>query len=111
MLGILALEFFHPEGTLLGSVAQFGLYAAILGPVFWVGRASVSARTVERLFLVLWAFYTASAALGVLQTYFPGQFQPALSSVIAGLGKGQLAEPEIEAAGGEHIFRPNGFDG
>jgi hypothetical protein len=109
VLAILALEFLHPGGTLMGSVAQFALYAAILGPVFWVGRVALTARTVERLFLVLWAFYTASAALGVLQAYFPGQFQPPLSSVVAELGRGQVQSLEIQLASGEHIFRPMGL--
>jgi hypothetical protein len=109
VLGILLLEVFHPDGGILASVAQFALYAAIMGPIFWVGRLNITPRTVNTLFLCVWAFYAASAALGVLQAYFPGRFQPALSAVYADLGRDQLQSMQIKLASGEHMLRPMGL--
>jgi hypothetical protein len=61
----------------------------------------------NQVLLVLWLFHTASAGVGVLQVYFPGQFQPNLSSVIS---EGGLAEGlKITLASGERVFRPMGL--
>jgi hypothetical protein len=109
VLGIIAIEVVHPEGSFPGAFAALALYTAIIGPAFWVGRLGVTPRTLGRLFLAMWAFYTASATLGVLQAYFPGHFQPPLSAVVAQLGKGVVKSLEIRLASGEHVFRPMGL--
>src|SRR5271156_6529097 len=42
VLAIVGLAFFNPNGnTLAASAAQIGMYAAILGPLFWVQRLSI----------------------------------------------------------------------
>jgi hypothetical protein len=110
ILLIVALSAFNPESSnVVASVAQLALYASILGPLFWVARLRVSYATFQRLMLLFWLFYTASAVVGVLQTYFPGSFQPALSTVVSDQGAGYLESLEIELASGARIFRPMGL--
>src|SRR5688500_16472586 len=83
-MGILALSIFHPtSNTVASAVAQAGLYGAILAPLFWVPRLRVDAKALRWTMVILWVFNTASAGVGVLQVFYPGRFQPAMSTVIA----------------------------
>jgi hypothetical protein len=110
ILATLGLEFFHPEGGgLLGGLAAIMMKLAVLAPIFWVPRTETTATHFQALITILWLYYTASAVLGVLQAYFPGEFQPPLSAVIAARGNLRLAGLEIELASGERTFRPMGL--
>jgi len=110
ILVLLGLEFFHPESSgLLGSLAAVMLKLAVLAPIFWVSRTETSASQLQLLITILWLFYTASAVLGVLQAYFPGQFQPPLSASLAAKSRDALAGLEIMLASGERVFRPMGL--
>jgi hypothetical protein len=107
--GIVALGILHPStNTPLVAVAQFSLYLAIAAPLFWVGRLHVTPRVLGRVLLLIWGFQTLSATVGVLQVYFPGRFQPAVSSVVE--GQGEFAEGlKIELADGTRMWRPMGL--
>jgi hypothetical protein len=84
VVGILTLSLFNPMGSTLTSVvAHYCFYLAVLGPVFWVGRLNVTSKTIQQLLILLWLFNFASAVIGVLQAYFPGTFQPSISTLIA----------------------------
>ncbi len=110
-LGVVAVSIFHP-GTagLLAGVAQAGLYAAVLAPLFWVPRLrGVDMRTLRRTALILWAFHGIGAALGVLQVYRPGTFQPPVSAIVEAKGKGYAESLKITTARGERVFRPMGL--
>lgn len=110
ILAIIFVEFLHPDsGGLLASIAQFMLNLAILAPVFWVPRVRITEDVLQRLVLILWAFYTASAVVGVLQSYFPGRFEPPLSTVISDLGRDAVATLQIQLTTGERMFRPMGL--
>jgi hypothetical protein len=110
IIALLAVQTLHPEGgTALAVFAQFGLYLSIIGAVFWVSRIDVTLRVFEQLVVALWLYYTASAVSGVLQTYFPGSFQPALSTVLQELEKDKLMSLQIQLASGERVFRPMGL--
>lgn len=112
ILVILGLEFFHPEGSgLLAAFASIMLHLAVLAPIFWIPRTAVNALTFQRLVTILWLFYAASAALGVLQAYFPGRFDPPLSAVIAEHGPNTADSLKIQLASGERAFRPMGLTG
>lgn len=107
---IVTLECLHPSGAgLIPVVAQTLLYLSILGPVFWVPRFQITAALFQRLMLFLWLYYAAGACMGVLQAYFPGSFQPALSSVYAGMGRDYVMSLQIKLTSGEQIFRPMGL--
>ena len=110
ILAVLALEFFHPDGSgLLAAFAAIMLNLAIIAPVFWVPRMGVTASHLRALVTILWIFYAFSAVLGVLQAYFPGRFQPPLASVLTARGRDHIAALEIVLASGERVFRPMGL--
>jgi len=109
-LGVVAVAVFHPDTTnLVAGTAQAALYASIMAPVFWVPRLQVDTRVLRQTVLILWAFHTLSAAIGVLQVYYPGSFQPPVSSIIASKGKGYVQSLMITTAHGVRVFRPMGL--
>jgi hypothetical protein len=110
VLLIVGFGAFNPDSSnILASAAQLALYISIIGPLFWVARLKVTFATFERLILVFWMFNTASAAFGVLQAYFPGSFQPALSAILMDKGDDYIGSVEIQLASGARIFRPMGL--
>lgn len=109
-LGTVAIAVFHPYTTnLVAGGAQAALYAAVLAPLFWVPRLRADTRILQQTVLILFAFHTASAVLGVLQVYNPGSFQPPVSSIVASKGKGYLESLMITTASGVRVFRPMGL--
>jgi len=110
-LAVLGVCVFHPETrSLVGGVAQVALYAAVLGPLFWVPRlTSIDVRMLRRAVMILWGFHALSAGLGVLQVYRPGAFQPPVSAVVQSKGKGYVESLKITTASGERVFRPMGL--
>lgn len=110
ILSIMALASLNPEGNgFVAAVAQIGLNLAVIAPVFWVSRLEITPAHFARVIFVLWLFYSTSALFGVLQVYFPGSFQPALSTVVADRGKDMVMSLQIELASGERVFRPMGL--
>ena len=99
----------HPLTNSLGSgLAQCLLYLAIIAPIFWMTGLKVKPKGFETLIFIIWAFHFLSAGLGVLQMYFPGQFQPALSTAI----QSQMWGGEnllITLANGQQVYRPMGL--
>jgi len=107
---ILVLSIFNPyTNNWLAGFAQASLYAAILAPLFWVSRSGANRRTLYRLLFIMWAFQTVSAAVGVLQFYFPGHFQPNLSAVVASLGDAYVKDLHLATPDGRWILRPMGL--
>ncbi|GAC1467384.1 MAG: hypothetical protein NVS2B14_05700 [Chamaesiphon sp.] len=110
VLVILILSlFFHPSlNTFTAGVAQCAMYAAILGPIFWVQRLKITPNDFQWLIFLLWGFHTLSSIFGVLQVYFPGQFQPYLAEVIqnSAYGGDNLL---ITLANGQQTYRPMGL--
>lgn len=103
-------------GTLLNArsdpvaaVAEVGVYLATLAPLLWVSSQPVSPRLFRKLILLLWGFNVASAAVGVLQTYFPGQFQGQMSNVLVERGTSYLGSMTVLLADGTRVFRPMGL--
>ncbi len=109
-LGVTALNMFHPQtSSILAGAAQLGIQIAVLAPLFWVTRLRMDAATFRRTLALLFLFNAASAAVGVLQVYFPGRFQPALSTIIGGLGEAYTESLRFETASGLRVFRPFGL--
>jgi hypothetical protein len=103
-IAILTLAMFNPlGGTPLSVVAHWTFCLAIIAPLFWVGRLNIPAGTLAKTLLLVWAFHTVGALLGVLQAYFPAQFQPNFATLM--LRKNLL----IRLASGELIPRPTGL--
>jgi len=106
---ILCISVFNPTtNSWFSGVAQIGLYAAILAPIFWVPRLNLDAESIRKALFVFWGFHTLSAIFGVLQVYYPGQFQPNISQVY-------LSRPDIlgsmfiTLANGQRVLRPMGL--
>jgi hypothetical protein len=105
----LVLQILNPTTNNVSSaLASVILNLAILSPMIWIPRQPVSVKTVRIVILTLWAFHSTSAVFGVLQVYFPGRFQPALSTAVkeAQWGGEQL---KITLAEGETVYRPMGL--
>ena len=110
VLAIILLQFcLHPYmNSITAGAAQCAMYLAILSPLFWVRSLKITPNGFESFMLLMWAFQTLSAGFGVLQVYFPGKFQPSLSTFIQNStyhGDDLL----ITLANGEQIHRPMGL--
>ena len=108
-IGILALGVLNPNtNTAIAAVGSILLNLAIVAPVVWATKLPVTPRVLGRVFALLWGFHTASAAIGILQVYYPGTFMPNLSSVIS--SRGDYAESlKITLTDGTSIYRPMGL--
>jgi hypothetical protein len=108
-LAVVGLSVFHPTtNTPLGGFAHAMLYVAVAAPVFWACRLHVSVAMFRRIVLTLWLFHTASAGVGVLQMYYPGRFQPNVSTAISSMGV--MADAyKIRLADGQLVWRPMGL--
>lgn len=110
ILAIVALSFFNPNGnTLTASAAQAAMYVAILGPLFWVPRLSIDMSNLRRVLLMIWIFQSISAVVGILQVYLPGQFEPAISTVILNQGRSYVKALQFQNAYGQLVFRAMGL--
>jgi hypothetical protein len=107
---ILAASFFNPgtSGTVAG-LAQFAIYACTLAPLFWVCRLRLKVADLRRALIAIWIFHTVSAGLGVLQVYYPGRFQPAVSSTVGDRKWDYQESLKITNAAGERVYRPMGL--
>lgn len=94
--------------SVLAGAAQCAMYAAILGPLFWVKHLKITPKGFQWLILMMWGFHTLSASFGVLQVYFPGQFQPYLSTAIQNSAYGG-ENLLITLANGAQVYRPMGL--
>jgi hypothetical protein len=105
LLVMLTVSAFNPNGGApLAVVFHWLLYIAVLAPLFWVARLELEPKTLGRLLLILWAYHSASSIVGLLQVYFPGQFQPALTTFIS-----ERQALTIRLANGEWVPRPSGL--
>jgi hypothetical protein len=110
VLILVFLSVLYPAtGTWLGGLAHASLYLAIICPIFWVPRLNLDHRVLRQVILIFWLFYTTSAMIGILQVYFPGTFQPALSPSVLKIGKGYVDSLMITNASGDRVFRPMGL--
>jgi hypothetical protein len=107
---VVALAIANPGTTsLVAGTAQAALYVSVMAPLFWVPRMSLDTKVLRQAVLILWVFHTVSAAVGVLQVYFPGSFQPPLSAIIVAKGKGYMDSLKIVTSTGQRVFRPMGL--
>jgi hypothetical protein len=110
ILGIVAIAFFHPlTNNAIAGFAQILMYVAILGPLFWVPAARVDLATFRQALLILWTFHAVSSGFGILQTKYPGHFQPSLSTAVSRFGTSYVDGLKIRTASGELTFRPMGL--
>jgi hypothetical protein len=109
ILLIVFLGIANPESAgLLASLATIAFYAAVISPVFWVPKLRITPVTLRYIGWAMFLFQATSATFGVLQAYYPGRFQPALSDVVENSEFGTDAY-SIQLASGEQSIRPMGL--
>jgi hypothetical protein len=110
VVAIVALSLFHPNtNTVAAGGAQIAMYLAILAPLFWVSRLKVDTPTLLRALMIIWFFQTTSAAVGILQVYYPGRFESSLATVALTSGPGYLKSLQFRNAFGETTWRAMGL--
>jgi hypothetical protein len=109
-MGVTSLNMFHPQtSSVLAGAVQLGIQFSVMAPLVWVTRLRMDAMMFRRTLALLFLFNAASAAVGVLQVYFPGTFQPALSLFVESQGEAYGQSLQFETATGQRIFRPFGL--
>jgi hypothetical protein len=110
VMAILALSMLNPGvNSAAAAAAEFGLYLAVLGPLFWVSRIRIDLSEMRRVVMLLWGFQVVSSVFGVLQVYFPARFQFTVSTVVQGMGAGYTAMQHFQNAYGVAVYRPMGL--
>jgi hypothetical protein len=101
--------FMPGQPSIMAALGGATLYLSTLAPLLWVSHSPLDKVGFRRVILVLWAFNALSAAVGVLQVYYPGLFQAQLSAVIQEKGKDYIGSLTIQLANGSRAFRPMGL--
>jgi hypothetical protein len=104
----LSLCFNSHLNSFAAGLGQIAMYLAILGPLFWVSKLPLSATGFRNLLVLIWGFQSISTLFGLLQIYFPEQFQFQISSVIANSTFGG-ENLKIVLENGTSIYRPSGL--
>lgn len=109
VIAIAGLSFFNSgtAGTVAG-LAELLVYVCVLAPLFWTNGLSITPASLRRVILILWAFHSASAAVGVLQVRFPGRFEARVSAEVTRDFE-YMDSLRITNAQGERVFRPMGL--
>jgi hypothetical protein len=104
---IIAVSIGHPTtNSLMGALATLLFALTVYGPIFWVPRIRIDLKTVRTLFLIYWSFNLLSAIFGALQIYYPGRFDPVVSTAWASNVADALY---ITLADGTRMRRPMGL--
>jgi hypothetical protein len=110
ILFLLMLNLFHPSTpSLVGGLAQVGVYFAVMTPLFW---APSYVRTPEHLARLIWILLVCcgvNAVVGVLQVYDPGQWMPAEFSRVTMANVMALGPVSYVGPNGQMIVRPPGL--
>ena len=107
---LLVLNLLHDETWFTAGLAQVVFQIAIAAPVFWASRAWMTERRLKRVILLIFAANFVSAALGLLQVYFPDTFLPPEFSTLAfKLNPDFLGGLTYRGANDRLIIRPPGL--
>lgn len=108
-MGFLGLMIFHPNTNgLIGGLAQFGLYLAILAPVFWATKFVGSAKQLHRLLWILLICNGLNSVVGILQVHDPQRWMPKEFSRVITQGM-SMSMYTYKGANGQEIIRPPGL--
>lgn len=109
-MAVLVFGLLNPNTAgVVPAIAAIALYAAVLSPLWWASGLGTDAKGFRSVLLVIWAFQSISALVGVLQVLYPGRFDFALSAVLQEMGPAYLSGLQLTVASGEVIFRPMGL--
>jgi hypothetical protein len=97
------------NGGAIAALAEAGLSTAVLAPLFWATRLRIDRHTFVPILVAWWLFHAASAALGILQLYWPELFAFQLSDELLQQGPGYVDAMSIIRPDGVSVFRPMGL--
>jgi hypothetical protein len=107
---VLFLGLIHPATHVVTGLAQCTLQLCIAAPAFWADRLLTTAKNFRFLIWSMFLANGASAALGVLQVYYPQAFMPPeFSAAGLALHPQLLEDLSYRGAHGERIIRPPGL--
>jgi hypothetical protein len=110
VLVLLVANLVHEQTWVTAGTAQVVFQMAIAAPVFWAARMWVTEKRLERLILLIFAANFASAALGLLQVYYPSTFLPAeFSSLASKINPEFVSAMSYVGSAGRIIIRPPGL--
>lgn len=104
---LLALNLLHPTSQLVAGFAQCLLQLCIAAPLFWAYKVLNDPKRFERGLMLLFLMNLASAAVGILQVYYPDYFMPPQLSTR--LSEEYLYSLSYVGNDGRVIFRPPGL--
>jgi hypothetical protein len=109
-LTIMVASLVHPATWFMSGTAQIVFQLAIAAPVFWTARHWVTDERLERILLLVFGANFLSAALGLLQVYYPQTFMPPEFSRLAlRLNENIVGSLTYIGADGREIVRPPGL--
>ena len=107
---LLAAELVHPQTAFVAGLAQIAFQLAIAAPVFWGASMWISERRLTRLVMLLFGATFVSAALGLLQVYYPAIFlPPEFSSMALKMNPEFVTSLTYYGTGDRVITRPPGL--
>lgn len=109
-LGLMIFGLFHPSTWLMSGTAQIVFQLSIAAPVFWIARNWLTADRLERVLLLVFGANFLSAAVGLLQVYYPQTFMPPEFSRLAlQMNADVVGALTYIGADGREIVRPPGL--
>jgi hypothetical protein len=109
-LTIMVASLIHPATWIMSGIAQVVFQLSIAAPVFWTARNWVTDERLERILLLVFGANFVSAALGLLQVYYPQTFMPPEFSRLAlRLNENIVGSLTYIGADGREIVRPPGL--
>ena len=109
-LAFMVAGLIHTSTWLASGAAQIVFQLSIAAPVFWTARHWITHERLERLLLLVFAGNFLSAALGLLQVYYPQTFMPPeFSRMALRLNADVVGALTYIGADGREIVRPPGL--
>ena len=110
VLAVLALNLLHPTTQVAAGIAQCIFQLTIIAPAFWAWKAVHDTPRLTKLLELIFYLNALSAAIGILQVYFPDQFlPPQFSTVGLQLNAAWVESLSYTGADGRVIVRPPGL--
>ena len=109
-LALMVASLAHPATWLMSGIAQVVFQLSISAPVFWTARNWITHERLERMLLLVCGANFLSAALGLLQVYYPQTFMPPEFSRLALRMNAEIVGSlTYIGADGREIVRPPGL--
>ena len=109
-LVLMVASLLHPSTWIMAGVAQIVFQLSIAAPVFWTARNWLTPERLERLLLLVLGANFLSAAVGLLQVYYPQTFMPPEFSRLAlSMNADVVGSLTYVGADGRQIVRPPGL--